>query len=229
MYNESMSLLHHKIKIHHVYGWLYDIFLSTVLKKTRQYAADYINRSRLFPALDLCCGTGAQCSHIQKGMIYGTDIDAKVLDYAKSRMPYVSFICSDGIDLPFKENQFKSVVIAYALHEKLPEVRDKMMREVKRVLDREGKLIIIDYENPIDLKSRLGRIFTYFIERNAGREHFQNGQQFLKQGGLRKFLLEYRIRVLKSLWLKLGSSRLVIGEFKTDTTLNGQNQNFFVI
>jgi ubiquinone/menaquinone biosynthesis C-methylase UbiE len=215
MYNESMSLLHNKIKIHHVYGWLYDIFLSTVLKKTRQYAADYINRFRLFPALDLCCGTGAQCSHIQKGMIYGTDIDDKILDYAKFRMPYVPFICSDGIDLPFKENQFRSVVIAYALHEKSSGVRNKMMREVKRVLDREGKLIIIDYENPIDLQSRLGRIFTYFIERNAGKEHFQNGQQFLKQGGLRDFLSKHSIKIIKSLWLKLGSSRLVIGKFKT--------------
>jgi len=204
-----------EIKSHYVHGWIYDIFLSTALNKTREYAADYINRTSLFPALDLCCGTGAQCRKIQRGKIYGTDIDLKILEFAKSRMPYVPFICSDGIDLPFKEDQFKSVVIAYALHEKSLEVRHKMMQEVKRVLEWEGKLIIIDYENPIDLQSRLGRILTYFIERNAGKDHFQNGQQFLKQGGLRKFLSECQIRVLKSHWLKLGSSRLVVGEFET--------------
>jgi hypothetical protein len=67
---------------------------------------------------------------------------------------------------------------------------------------------------PVDLQSRLGRIRTCFIERNAGKEHFQNGQQFLKQGGLRKFLSECKIRVLKGLWLKLGRSRLVIGQFE---------------
>ncbi|MFW6128710.1 MAG: class I SAM-dependent methyltransferase [Candidatus Aminicenantaceae bacterium] len=214
MYNESMPLFRNQIKIYHVHGWLYDIVLSTVLKKTRKYAAAYINRSRLFLALDLCCGTGAQCSHIQKGMIYGTDIDAKILEYARSRMPFVPFICADGVELPFKGNQFQSVIIAYALHEKSQLVRNRMMKEVKRVLNKDGKLIIIDYENPIDLQSRLGRIFTYFIERNAGREHFQNGQEFLKQGGLRDFLSEHNIRVIKSLWLKLGSSRLIIGEFK---------------
>ncbi|MFO7979777.1 MAG: class I SAM-dependent methyltransferase [Candidatus Aminicenantes bacterium] len=210
-----MSLLHNKIKIHHVHGWLYDIFLGTVLKKTRQYAAAYIKRSCLFPALDLCCGTGSQCRHVQKKMIYGTDIDTKILEYARSRMPYVPFICADGIELPFKENQFRSVIIAYALHEKSQPVRREMMNEVKRVLNKDGKLIIIDYENPIDLQSRFGRILTYFIERNAGREHFQNGQEFLKQGGLKNFLSKNRINVLKSHWLKLGSSRLVIGEFET--------------
>jgi len=214
MYNESMSLLHNKIKIHHVHGWLYDIFLGTVLEKTRQYAAAYIKRSCLFPALDLCCGTGAQCRHFQKKMIYGTDIDTKILEYARFRMPYVPFICADGIELPFKENQFRSVIIAYALHEKSPAVQEKMMREVKRILRGSGKLIIIDYESPMDLQSRLGRIMTYFIERNAGREHFQNGQEFLKQGGLRDFLSKHSIRVIKSLWLKLGSSRLIIGEFE---------------
>ncbi|MFW6137430.1 MAG: class I SAM-dependent methyltransferase [Candidatus Aminicenantaceae bacterium] len=211
-----MPLFRSQIKIHHVHGWLYDIFLSTVLKKTRKYAAAYINRLRLFPALDLCCGTGAQCRHLQKGKMYGTDIDAGILEYASSRQPYVPFICADGVELPFKENQFQSVVIAYALHEKSPAVRSGMIQEVKRVLNKDGKLIIIDYENPVDLQSRFGRILTYFIERNAGREHFQNGQEFLKQGGLRDFLSKYRIKILKSSWLKLGSSRLIIGEFKKD-------------
>ncbi|MFW6140610.1 MAG: class I SAM-dependent methyltransferase [Acidobacteriota bacterium] len=209
-----MLLLGNKIKTNYVYGWFYDIFLGTVLNKTRRYAGSYINKFRLFPALDLCCGTGAQCSHIQKGKIFGTDIDAKVLEYAKFRLPYVPFICADGIDLPFKGNQFQSAVIAYALHEKSRPVRSEMMQEVKRVLKKDGKLIIIDYESPIDLPSRLGRIMTYFIERNAGKEHFQNGQHFLRQGGLKNFLSEYRIKVIESLWLKLGSSRLIFGEFE---------------
>jgi ubiquinone/menaquinone biosynthesis C-methylase UbiE len=214
MYNEQVSLFQSRIKFNHLYGWFYDIFLGTVLKGTRKYAADYINRSCLFPVLDLCCGTGDQCSLIQKGKIYGTDIDIKVLEYAKSRMPYVPFICADGAYLPFKEHKFRSVVIAYALHEKSPDVRSKMIQKAKKVLKKKGKLVIIDYENPMDFQSRLGRILTYFIERNAGIEHFQNSQHFLKQGGLTNFLSKHRIKVLKSRWLKLGSSRLIIGEFE---------------
>jgi len=215
MYNKLMSLSRYRIKTNHIYGWFYDIFIGTALDKTRKYIAFYINSSRLFPALDLCCGTGAQCRYIQKGRIYGTDIDTKILEYAQSRMPYVPFICADGEDLPFGENQFQSVIIAYALHEKSLAVRNQMMHEVKRVLKKNGKLIILDYENPTDFLSRLGRILTYFIERNAGKDHFQHGQYFLKQGGLRDFLSKYKINVLKSYWLKLGNSRLVIGEFKT--------------
>ncbi len=209
-----MFLYGNKIKTNYVYGWLYDIFLGTVLNKTRRYVGSHMNKFRLFPALDLCCGTGDLCRHIKKGMICGTDIDAKILEYAKSRLPYVPFICADGERLPFKKDKFQSVVISYALHEKSPLVREKMIYEAKRVLKNNGELMIIDYENPRDFQSRLGRILTYFIERSAGKEHFKNGQNFLKQGGLKNFLSEYRIKVMQSLWLKPGSSRLVIGKFE---------------
>jgi demethylmenaquinone methyltransferase/2-methoxy-6-polyprenyl-1,4-benzoquinol methylase len=211
-----MLIFRNKIKKNYLDGWLYDIFLGTALKKMRKYVASSINEFRLFPVLDLCCGTGAQCRFIKKGNAVGVDIDRNVLDYAKSRAPYASFICGDGADLPFKNNKFQSIVISYALHEKSVAVRGKMIREAKRMLKKNGKLLIIDYEIPIDFPSRLGRMVTYFIERLAGEEHFRNGQQFLKQGGLKRFLKEQEIKVTKNRWLKLGSSRLIIGEFETN-------------
>ena len=216
MYNESMLMFRNKIKKNYLDGWLYDIFLGTALKRMRKYVASYINEFRLFPALDLCCGTGAQCRFIQKGNSVGIDLDRKVLDYAKSRALYASFICGDGAGLPFKNNKFQSVVISYALHEKSEDVRSKMIKEARRVLKKKGKLFIIDYERPMDFPSRMGRIVTYFIERMAGKEHFRNGQQFLKQGGLERFLKKYEIKVIKNRWLKLGNSRLIIGAFETN-------------
>jgi ubiquinone/menaquinone biosynthesis C-methylase UbiE len=211
-----MLTFRNKIKKNYLDGWLYDMFLGTTLKKMRKYVASSINEFHLFPALDLCCGTGAQCRFIRKWNAFGLDLDRKVLDYARSRALRTSFICGDGADLPFKNDKFKSVVISYALHEKSSAVRYKMIGEVKRVLKKKGKLFIIDYEIPMDFPSRLGRMMTYFIERLAGKEHFGNEQQFLKQGGLESFLKKYGIRVIKSRWLKLGSSRLIIGEFKTN-------------
>ncbi len=209
-------MFRNKIKKNYLDGWLYDIFLGTALKKMRKYVASYINEFRLFPILDLCCGTGAQCRIIQKGNAVGLDLDRKVLDYAKSRARWASFICGDGADLPLKNDRFQSVVISYALHEKSPAVRSKMIGEAKRVLKKNGKLFIIDYERPMDLPSRWGRIVTYSIERMAGKEHFRNGQYFLKQGGLKRFLKKHEIRVIENRWLKLGSSRLIIGEFETN-------------
>jgi len=211
-----MLFFQNRIKTNRIHGWLYDIFLGSALKRTREYIARYIRGPKLFPALDLCCGTGAQSRFIQKGRAVGVDLDRKVLDYAKSRARWASFICGDGACLPFKENRFQSVVISYALHEKSGAVRRSMMAEVKRVLKKNGKILITDYERPMDFPSRLGRIITYFIERMAGKEHFRNGQRFLKQGGLERFLKKYNIRVIKDRWLKLGSSRLIVGEFETD-------------
>jgi len=214
LYNKLMIESKSRIKTNHLYGWLYDIFLGTALRKTRKYVADHIYRFHLYPVLDLCCGTGAQSRYINQGKIYGADIDRRILDYAKSRDPLMTFVCADGRDLPFKKDTFKSVIISFALHEKSPEMRKGMIKEVKRILKEKGKMIITDYEKPIDFPSRLGRILTYFIERLAGKEHFHESQYFYRHGGLKKFLSRNKLRVIKSCFLKLGNSRVVIGEFR---------------
>ena len=60
----------------------------------------------------------------------------------------------------------------------------------RRVLRPDGRLIAVDFENPWDAASRAGALFTRAIERLAGREHYGNGRDFLRRGGLRGFLRE---------------------------------------
>ena len=65
-----------------------------------------------------------------------------------------------------------------------------MIAEVKRVLDEDGLFLVVDFENPWDFRSRLGALFTRAIETLAVGDHYRNGREFLRLGGLRMFLRE---------------------------------------
>ena len=88
-----------------------------------------------------------------------------------------------------------------------------MMAEARRVLTREGRIIILDFENPWNWPSRVGHMVISGIERLAGKEHFRNGRQFLLKGGLRAFLPEHDLRVLERRALEPGSSSIAVSAF----------------
>jgi ubiquinone/menaquinone biosynthesis C-methylase UbiE len=62
--------------------------------------------------------------------------------------------------------------------------------EARRVLGPGGRLIAVDFENPLNAKSKLGTLIVRTVERLAGREHYGDGKEFVKRGGLRGFLRE---------------------------------------
>lgn len=178
------------------------------------WVSRYIRNQDLFPVLDLCCGTGAQIQLLGKKRegVYGVDLDFNMLQYASTRHRGYSFVCGNARGLPFKPDSFCSVILSYAVHEKVPSLRQKMILGVLRVLKPEGKIIFIDYEIPRNFISRVGRMATFIIERSAGKKHFQNSQEFLSQGGLKEFIHKNGLKEVSSVHLDLGSSRIVIAE-----------------
>jgi ubiquinone/menaquinone biosynthesis C-methylase UbiE len=193
-------------------GRSYDLMLGPLLRGPRRFITRRILKSRLFPVLDICCGTGEQCGNIvgQGGFAVGLDLDLSLLKYAASRRPQVPFVCADAAHLPFRPCAFRGVGLSFALHDKSPDTRKKMMAEARRVLTRKGRIIILDFENPWSWLSRVGHMVVSGIERLAGKEHFRNGRQFLVNGGLQAFLPEYGLRVLERRALEPASSSIVI-------------------
>jgi demethylmenaquinone methyltransferase/2-methoxy-6-polyprenyl-1,4-benzoquinol methylase len=120
--------------------------------------------------------------------VYGLDLSFGFIRYAAARAPEVPFVCGDAARLPFKDRSLRAVSVSFGLHDKGPELRSAILEEARRVLGPGGKLIAVDFENPWNAKSRLGALFVRAVERLAGREHFANGREFLKRGGLRGFL-----------------------------------------
>jgi ubiquinone/menaquinone biosynthesis C-methylase UbiE len=65
-----------------------------------------------------------------------------------------------------------------------------MAEEARRVLGAGGKLIAVDFEKPWNARSKVGALFVQAVERLATSEHYRNGRDFLKRGGLGEFLRE---------------------------------------
>lgn len=199
----------------YIWGQIYEWSIEPLLKKTKLRVARYIFQYNLFPALDICCGTGKQCHFIEldKQNVIGLDIDLKMMNYASSKYPHIPFVCADAANIPIRNKSFKGIVISYALHDKSQELRKKMLDEAKRLLTPEGKIILVDYEQPWNRRSRMGEIFVYLIERTGGCEHFRNWRQFLKQGGLRAFEEKNGLVEIERHNIELGNSSIVVAKF----------------
>ena len=199
----------------YLYGWLYGSSIDFLLKNIRRNMALYSHRYSLFPLLDMCCGTGAQCRLLAEyhNQIIGLDLDLKMLIYASFKSPRLPFVCSDASSSPFKDMIFKGIIISYALHEKLPEIRQKMISEARKLIMPGGKIIFLDYDPPWNLKSRLARVYISLIERGGGTDHFHRFNDFLGQGGLTGFLGREKFRKIERYDIDWASSRIFLAEF----------------
>ena len=110
--------------------------------------------------------------------------------YAAARAPGVPFVCGDAARLPFKDGSLGAVSVSFGLHDKDRDLRRAMMAEARRVLGPGGKLVAVDFEPPWNARSRVGALFAQAIELLAGGDHYRNGREFLRRGGLGAFLRE---------------------------------------
>jgi ubiquinone/menaquinone biosynthesis C-methylase UbiE len=184
-------------------GLLYDLAFKRMSRGLRRRVARTVEKERLFPWLDVCCGTGDQLrghtgGHVPQGYVpevtnhlaLGLDLSFGFLRYARARAPHIPFVCGDAARLPFRDRSLRAVSISFALHDKSLELRSAILSEARRVLRPDGRLVAVDFENAWDSASRAGTLLTRAIERFAGREHYGNGRDFLRRGGLRGFLRE---------------------------------------
>jgi len=175
----------------YVPGRLYDLALGGMLWGVWRRVAKAVEGERIYPWLDICCGTGSQLRGVEPGRaVCGLDKSFGMVRYATARAPELSFVCGDAASLPFRRGAFRAVTVSFGLHDKSAELRRAMMIEARRVLTPGGRLVTVDFENPWSAESRVGALFVRAIERLAGGEHYRNGREFLRRGGLRVFRRE---------------------------------------
>jgi SAM-dependent methyltransferase len=196
-------------------GLFYDWILEPFLRSIRKNIARLFLRYDLFPALDICCGAGKQCHviNLDKRNVIGLDRNLNILKYARTKYPDIPVICADASRIPIKNSYFKGILISYSLHDKASGLRPQILAEAKRLLTPDGKIILVDFEQPWNGPSRVGGLFTSLIERMAGGEHFRNGRQFLRDGGLRAFLKNNQLVELRRFPIEAASSAIVVATF----------------
>ncbi len=189
-------------------GMIYDLAFRWMFKGLRRRVARTVEKDGLYPWLDVCCGTGDQLrGHVPKarvpdlvpdldpglgpdGLAIGLDLSLGFVRYAAARAPGVPFVRGDAARLPFKDGSLRAVSISFGLHDKSPELRRAIMEEARRALAPGGRLVAVDFERPWNARARAGALFVHAIERLAGGEHYRNGREFLRSGGLRALLRE---------------------------------------
>ena len=124
--------------------------------------ATYFDTDSDISILDLGCGDGISSkffvSEFKHCSYSGIDISEESVKIAKEKYNSVknaSFSVYDGEKIPFEENSFDLVFIACVMHHISTNYHANIINECKRVLKKNGKLIIFEHNpyNPLTLKA----------------------------------------------------------------------------
>lgn len=139
--------------------------------------------------LDIGCGTGSLLSFYQKytRKIFGIDLSPSMINIASKKLgAEANLSIGSATNMEFRNDQFDLVTCSLILHEVPQNVRMDILKEAKRVLRNDGRILLIDY-HPGPIKKAKGlysKLIITIIEFLAGREHYTNFCHFIKNGGL---------------------------------------------
>ena len=143
-------------RISGVYDRMNRVMTAGLDRTWRRRAAD---RAEVGPgdrALDLCCGTGDLSIELADrvgpaGEVVGADFSELMLELARQKAPpsdqeVVSFVNADALELPFPDESFDALTIAFGARN-LADLR-RGLSEMKRVLKPGGRLVILEITQP---------------------------------------------------------------------------------
>lgn len=128
--------------------------------RTRAFRRQIVDLARLTPGeslLDVGCGTGslaiaAKCRVGQQGQVFGIDASPEMIARARSKTTSagieVSFGTAVAEALPFDDATFDAVVSTLMLHHLPRQVRQQCLKEIRRVLKPDGRVLVVDFGKP---------------------------------------------------------------------------------
>lgn len=139
------------------YDIMNDLMSMGIHRVWKQYTIDLAAPRPGEKALDLAAGTGdlsIAMSRLVKdqGRVVMSDINAEMLGQGKQRLRNkgivgnVEFKQIDAQEIPFEDNTFDIVTIAFGLRNVTD--KDKALREMHRVLRPGGRLLVLEFSKP---------------------------------------------------------------------------------
>lgn len=131
---------------------LYD-FEKYIFFPLRKKATKFLDLNPPQKILDVATGTGAQAYQLAKlgHDVIGIDLSPEMLNQATKKISpplKLSFQQADGTKLPFRDNSFDASTISFGLHDMPYEIDLLVLKEMKRVTKKDGKILIVDYNEP---------------------------------------------------------------------------------
>src|SRR4030042_2238358 len=101
--------------------------------RVRDKVVNFTNVRNGSKILDVATGTGKQAfAFAKKGYdVIGIDLSEAMLKVANKKNKYenVKFEVADATNLPFEDNGFDVSCISFALHDMIPSIREKALKE----------------------------------------------------------------------------------------------------
>ena len=123
----------------------------------RQALLRKIPKDKEVNIVELCTGTASNsiliASHRPEAKVYGIDRSKGMLRIAmdkiiKANLFNLEIRCRDATRTGLKAEQFDHVVLSLVLHESSPELAASLLAEAKRLLKKDGRLLILEWEVP---------------------------------------------------------------------------------
>lgn len=123
--------------------------------------------------IDVATGTGAQAQAFTAvcGEVVGVDLSEAMLRVArrKNRSRNLRFVRCDAVELPFDDASFDIACVSFALHEMPRSVREAVVKEMTRVTEPNGTIVVVDYGLP---RNALSRFLVFHVVHLFEREHY---------------------------------------------------------
>ena len=147
--------------------------------------------------IDIASGTGELVFDmaVRSSDVTGVDIEDTMINFAMKRQngfenKNISFLKADVRQLDiFQQGSFDLATMSMALHQFDPSDWPKILKEVFRIA---GKLLILDYSNPLPVGFKKSLVFI--VERIAGRAHSRNFRIYNREGGVIPIVESYNYK-----------------------------------
>ena len=172
-------------KLYRVISKAYDtldrMYFTSDGKNPREIVSEMIEGDRP-KVLDMCCGTFANgfvvACEKPEAVVVGLDRSKPMLRKAKQKvedkgLKNVKLVCRDATDTGIKSGVFDCVILGLVLHECSPELWEGLLSEASRLLKKDGRLIILDWDIQESLRGRLKFSPLYICENMVTPKYFK--------------------------------------------------------
>lgn len=139
-------------------------FVTFPISYVRDLVVDFASIKSGWEVLDVATGTGAQAlAFAKRGYeVIGIDLSEEMLQVAqrKNRYSNAKFEAGDATCLRVWADEFDIVCVSFALHDMPLAIREKVLKEMVRVVKPCGTIVIVDYALP---GNKIGRSLIYHL------------------------------------------------------------------
>lgn len=205
----------------------YDRFVEPVNRTLRQIALKMYPPQPGTHVLEVGCGTGTNLWLYQQAgaKVSGIDLSPAMLDQARAKLgKQTDLRLADASQMPFDEAGFDVVMAMLTLHEMHESIRTPVLKEMVRVLKKDGRLLLIDF-HPGPLQFPKGWFYKgviLFFEKAAGREHFKNYRHFIAHKGLAPLINDNGLYIEKQKIIAGGNMALCLVKVERSEKINKQ-------